>query len=89
VVNLLGVIEPMVGWKWAPFPVVASCYLVMISVSILYALNWELIGAFMSLLICNWFCIEKVKLCIYIGFLEELCLFFSCMLQFNSQRCFP
>jgi hypothetical protein len=40
VVNPLGVTEPMVGWKHAPLLAVASCYLVLISVSILYALNW-------------------------------------------------
>jgi hypothetical protein len=41
VVNQLGVIEPMVGWKQTPLSVVASCYLVLISVFILYALNWN------------------------------------------------
>jgi hypothetical protein len=55
VVNPLGVTEPMVGWKRAPLPVVASRYLVLISVSILYALNWELMVACMYLLICKWF----------------------------------
>jgi hypothetical protein len=32
VVNPLGVAEPMVGWKHAPLSIVASCYLVMISI---------------------------------------------------------
>jgi hypothetical protein len=41
VVNLLGVTEPMVGWKQAPVSAVASLYLVLISVFILYALNWN------------------------------------------------
>jgi hypothetical protein len=49
VVNPLGVTEPMVGWKWAPFPEVTSRYLVLISVFILYALNRELMVACMYL----------------------------------------
>jgi hypothetical protein len=55
VVNPLGVTEPMVGWKWAPLPAVASRYLVLISVFILYALNWELMVACMYLHIYKWF----------------------------------
>jgi hypothetical protein len=31
VVNLFGVTEPMVGWKGAPLPVVASHCLILIS----------------------------------------------------------
>jgi hypothetical protein len=53
VVNPLGVTEPMVGWKRAPFPAVTSRCLVLISVSILYPLKWELIDACMYILICN------------------------------------
>jgi hypothetical protein len=35
------------------------------------------------------FCIEIIKLCVYVGFLENLCFCFSCMLQFNPRWCFP
>jgi hypothetical protein len=41
VVNLLGVTELMVGWKQAPFSIVASCLLVLISVSMLCVLKWN------------------------------------------------
>jgi hypothetical protein len=47
VVNPLGVTEPKVGWKQEPFPAVASHYLFLISVFILYVLNWELMVACM------------------------------------------
>jgi hypothetical protein len=39
VVNPLGVTEPMVGWKQAPLSAVASHYLVLISIFLLYVLN--------------------------------------------------
>jgi hypothetical protein len=55
VVKPLGVTEPMVGWKRAPLSAVASRYLVLISVFILYALNWELMVACMYLYIYKWF----------------------------------
>jgi hypothetical protein len=41
VVNLLGVTEPMVGWKRAPLSTVASRLLVLISVFMLCALKWN------------------------------------------------
>jgi hypothetical protein len=41
VVNPLGVIEPMVGWKQAPLSAVASRCPVLISVSILCVLKWN------------------------------------------------
>jgi hypothetical protein len=53
VVNPLGVTEPMVGWKRAPLPAVTSRYLVLISVFILYELNWELMVACMYLHMIN------------------------------------
>jgi hypothetical protein len=55
VVNPLGVTDPMVGWKRSPLPTFSSHYLVLISVSILYVLNWELMVPCMYLHICKWF----------------------------------
>jgi hypothetical protein len=41
VVNLLGVTEPMVGWKQAPLSTITLCILVLRSVSILFVLKWN------------------------------------------------
>jgi hypothetical protein len=45
VVNPFGVNEPMVGWKRAPLPVVASHFLVLISIfpALVVELEWQMI----------------------------------------------
>jgi hypothetical protein len=57
VVNLLGVSEPMVGWKRAPLLVVASRYLILISIFLLYVLNWNNGGMYGFIYMCiyKWF----------------------------------
>ena len=72
-VNLLGVTEPMIGWKQAPLSAVASRLLVRISVFMLCTLNWEQWMHVCIYISINGLCIETVKLCLYVCFLENSC----------------